>query len=81
MLAVVLATQTIQTACPKDNPSTPTTGEVLTTRDGVRFRVETMLTGLEVPWSLTFAPDGTPSALDVTEVFACSAFSDGLFLV
>ena len=58
MLAVVLATQTIQTACPKDNPSTPTTGEVLTTRDGVRFRVETMLTGLEVPWSLTFAPDG-----------------------
>jgi glucose/arabinose dehydrogenase len=58
MLAVVLATQTVQTACPKDNPSTPTTGEVLTTRDGVRFRVETMLTGLEVPWSLTFAPDG-----------------------
>jgi glucose/arabinose dehydrogenase len=58
MLAVVLATQTLQTACPKDNPSTPTTGEVLTTRDGVRFRVETMLTGLEVPWSLTFAPDG-----------------------
>jgi aldose sugar dehydrogenase len=58
MLAVVLATQTIQTACPKDNPSTPTTGDVLTTRDGVRFRVETMLTGLEVPWSLNFAPDG-----------------------
>jgi glucose/arabinose dehydrogenase len=58
MLAVVLATQTVQTACPKDNPSTPTTGDVLTTRDGVRFRVETMLSGLEVPWSLTFAPDG-----------------------
>ena len=58
MLAVVLATQTIQTACPKDNTSTPPTGDVLTTRDGVRFRVETMLTGLEVPWSLTFAPDG-----------------------
>ena len=38
--------------------STPPTSEVLTTRDGVRFRVETMLTGLEVPWSLTFAPDG-----------------------
>ena len=58
MLAVVLATQTIQTACPKDNPSTPPTGDVLTTRDGVGFRVETVLTGLEVPWSLTFAPDG-----------------------
>jgi glucose/arabinose dehydrogenase len=59
VLAVVLATQTIQTACPKDNPTTPPqTGDVVTTRDGVRFRVETVLTGLEVPWSLTFAPDG-----------------------
>jgi glucose/arabinose dehydrogenase len=58
VLAVVLATQTIQTACPKDSPTTPQASEVFTTRDGVRFRVETMLTGLEVPWSLTFAPDG-----------------------
>jgi glucose/arabinose dehydrogenase len=58
MLAVVLATQTIQTACPKDNTNTPPSTDVFTTRDGVRFRVETMLTGLEVPWSLTFAPDG-----------------------
>jgi glucose/arabinose dehydrogenase len=59
MLAVVLATQTIQTACPKDSTTTPPqTGEVFTTRDGVRFRVETVLTGLEVPWSLNFAPDG-----------------------
>jgi glucose/arabinose dehydrogenase len=65
MLAVVLATQTIQTACPKDEPaptptpSPPQTGsDVFTTRDGVRFRVETVLTGLEVPWSLTFAFDG-----------------------
>src|SRR5262245_14824569 len=57
VLAVVLATQTIQSACPKDNPNTQT-GEVFTTRDGVRFRVETVLTGLEVPWSLNFAPDG-----------------------
>lgn len=56
ILAVVLATQT--TACPKDGPTTPQTGDVITTRDGVRFRVETMLTGLEVPWSLNFAPDG-----------------------
>jgi aldose sugar dehydrogenase len=56
VLAVVLATQT--TACPKDGPTTPQTGDVITTRDGVRFRVETMLTGLEVPWSLNFAPDG-----------------------
>ena len=58
MLAVVLATQTMQTACPKDSPTTPQTGEVFTTRDNVRFRVETVLTGLEIPWSMNFAPDG-----------------------
>ena len=58
LLAVVLATQTMQTACPKDSPTTPQTGDVLTTRDGVRFRVETVVTGLEIPWSLNFAPDG-----------------------
>jgi glucose/arabinose dehydrogenase len=58
MLAVVLATQTMQTACPKDGPTTPQAGDVFTTRDGARFRVETVLTGLEIPWSLNFAPDG-----------------------
>ena len=58
VLAVVLATQTIQTACPKDGPTTPQTGDVITTRDGARFRVETVVTGLEIPWSLNFAPDG-----------------------
>ncbi len=58
LLAVVLATQGMQTACPKDSATTPQTGETFTTRDGVRFRVETVLTGLEVPWSLNFAPDG-----------------------
>jgi glucose/arabinose dehydrogenase len=58
MLAVVLATQAMQTACPKDSPTTPQSGDVLTTRDGVRFRVETVVTGLEIPWSLNFAPDG-----------------------
>ena len=58
MLAVVLATQTMQTACPQDSPTTPQTGEVFTTRDNVRFRVETVLTGLEIPWSMNFAPDG-----------------------
>ncbi|MCA1615472.1 MAG: PQQ-dependent sugar dehydrogenase [Acidobacteria bacterium] len=28
------------------------------TFDGVRFRVETVVGGLEVPWSIVFAPDG-----------------------
>jgi glucose/arabinose dehydrogenase len=54
----VLATQTIQTACPKDSPTAPQAGDAITTRDGARFRVETVVTGLEVPWSLNFAPDG-----------------------
>jgi aldose sugar dehydrogenase len=68
ILAVVLTTQAVdQRACREpdsgDNGSTPTTppitsSDVFTTRDGVRFRVETVLTGLEIPWSLTFAPDG-----------------------
>lgn len=28
------------------------------TSDGVKFRVETVVRGLEVPWSIVFAPDG-----------------------
>jgi len=39
-------------------PTTPTSSQVFTTDDGVRFSVETVVNGLEVPWSLTFAPDG-----------------------
>jgi len=58
MLAVVLVAQTIQTACPSDNSTTPQSGDIVTTGDGVRFQVEEVLTGLEVPWSLNFAPDG-----------------------
>ena len=32
--------------------------QVFTTRDGVRFQVETVVSNLEIPWSLAFAPDG-----------------------
>src|SRR5687767_3068422 len=38
-------------------PPAPASG-VFTTLDGVRFRVETIATGLDIPWSLAFAPDG-----------------------
>ncbi|MBD0371562.1 MAG: PQQ-dependent sugar dehydrogenase [Pyrinomonadaceae bacterium] len=35
------------------------TGEVKSTQAGsVQFRVETVVSGLEVPWSIVFAPDG-----------------------
>lgn len=33
-------------------------GDTLATEDGVRYRVETFVDGLEVPWSIAFAPEG-----------------------
>ncbi len=61
VFATALAAQAQQTACngspPPSNPGTPA-AEVLTASDGTRFSLETVVTGLEVPWSLAFAPDG-----------------------
>lgn len=64
VLALLVATQGVNAACqppPQDTPpSTPTSqpNDTFTTSDGVGFRVETLLSELEVPWSLVFAPDG-----------------------
>lgn len=66
VLALVIAVQTVETrACdPQPTPGTaiptPTTpsAEVFIATDGVRFTVETVVTSLEVPWSMAFAPDG-----------------------
>jgi glucose/arabinose dehydrogenase len=70
VFAFVLAVQVAETrGCPADSPSTPpapttpTTGgtppsDVFTTNDGVRFIVEPVVTNLEIPWSMAFAPDG-----------------------
>lgn len=33
-------------------------GEVFTAADGTAFRAEVIVTGLEIPWSLAFTPDG-----------------------
>jgi glucose/arabinose dehydrogenase len=44
-------------APPASAAPTPATG-VSTTQDDVRFRVEVVATGLDIPWSLAFAPDG-----------------------
>lgn len=46
-------------ACGGQTPPGRGAGEVAQTSDGaVRFRVETVAGGLEVPWSIVFAPDG-----------------------
>src|SRR5688500_2144123 len=65
LVAVVLAVQMVENrACAPDSPQNPPAnapspgGEVFTTQDGVRFRVDVVAGGLVVPWSLAFAPDG-----------------------
>lgn len=71
IVALVVAVQAADTrACSPRTPETPAPAtpappaptappsEVFTTSDGVRFTVETVVTNLEIPWSLAFAPDG-----------------------
>lgn len=67
VLLIVATTDAITTqACARtETPATPSptppaspSSEVFTTRDGVRFVVDTPVTALDVPWSMAFAPDG-----------------------
>ena len=70
ILALVVAVQTVDTrACspPPEAAPAPTSpapaptappSEVFTTADGVRFAVDTVVSNLEIPWSMAFAPDG-----------------------
>ena len=54
--AIVLALQTSNPSC--SGRSTSPTGEVFTAADGTRFLVEEPVANVQVPWSLSFAPDG-----------------------
>jgi glucose/arabinose dehydrogenase len=60
-LSVVLLFAACGSQNPAPNPGLPTDSnqtQVFTTPDGVRFRVEVVVNGLEIPWSIVFAPDG-----------------------
>ena len=57
--ALAITTPPLQLACNPDHPATPpAASDVFTASDGTRFHAEVMVTGLEVPWSMAFAPDG-----------------------
>jgi glucose/arabinose dehydrogenase len=62
-LCLVLLNQAVETrACDSGDSQSPTlpgsSSQVFTARDGGRFRVDTVMSDLEIPWSLAFAPDG-----------------------
>src|SRR5258705_14013415 len=58
LLAVVLLSSVDTLETQGCGSSQPAPGQVFTTEDGVRFQVEVVVNGLEIPWSLVFAPDG-----------------------
>jgi glucose/arabinose dehydrogenase len=60
VLAVVLlaGVDNLETKACSSQDSAPNSSQVFSTDDGVRFRVEVVAKGLEIPWSLVFMPDG-----------------------
>jgi glucose/arabinose dehydrogenase len=60
LLALILLTSigNFETQGCSSQQKTPSSDEIFTTADGVRFRVEVVVKGLEIPWSFAFAPDG-----------------------
>jgi glucose/arabinose dehydrogenase len=67
LAAILTIAATNTTTCGPATPSTPSpaplptpgpNATIYTTADGVRFFVDPVVSGVEVPWSLAFAPDG-----------------------
>src|ERR671934_141570 len=60
LLAVVLLTGVgnFETQGCSSHNTSPSSDQVFATTDGVRFRVEVVVKGLEIPWSFAFASDG-----------------------
>src|SRR5258705_13729155 len=60
VVAVVLLAgiDNLETKACSSQDSAPSSSQIFSTDDGVRFRVEVVAKGLEIPWSLVFMPDG-----------------------
>lgn len=56
--AVAMALMSGMTGCDGDSSPPPRDAQTFTAGDGTRFAAEVLVGGLEVPWSLAFAPDG-----------------------
>jgi aldose sugar dehydrogenase len=53
--------QTPRSEAPAPTPANPNPAqpsEIITTQDGARVQVQVVVTNLEIPWSMAFAPDG-----------------------
>ena len=58
LYSIIVLSLLMSVACAQ-TPKGKGAGEVASTSDGaVKFRVETFVSGLQVPWSIVFVPDG-----------------------
>ncbi len=54
----LMAAVTLPFGCGNASPTGGTENEIFETQDGARFRVETVASGLEVPWAFAWLPNG-----------------------